>query len=617
MRRALPIAPLLAALLLAAVPGPAGAAAKRHARRPACVMPSRLTFTRKVGQTVGVLSWHANSRATRWRVTRNGHTVGQTHHHTMRIGVVLDRPYRFAVVALDRRGRHTRCGVARHVDVAYQRPGAPQSLAISGSERGMQLDWLPGARGDGKLSGYRLLRDGTSVGQTARTAWTLGAMPNHSYRFTVVAVDSRGRTSAASNTVTLVTGHEPPSAPQNVQALSVSESSIGAQWDASSVGAGRVVGYRVLRDGAVVEQVGGTSTVLDNLAPSTSYGISVVAIDGLGYQSAPSPVVSARTQDPVPTTGHAHAYLLASTDESFTDFRAHYRQIGYLYPTYFDCSSGMQLRGQDDPLVTGWARARRVLVMPRVNCQGTARVHQMLTDPATRAYWLDTMVSLTQTYGYDGISLDLEAGPASDRAALTSFVAELAARLHADGKLLSLAASPKAVDSKTHPRSGIFDYPQISQSADFVIVMAWGLHWSTSAPGAQDEIAWATSVAQYVATMPLHRKFVYGTNLYAMDWADGGGAAHPADTEEYGEIVPRFPSLGAVTQLDPTVDGNHATYTDAGGATHDVWYPDVGTTDRRIQLADDNGFGGVAFWRLGLEDQRVWSDPLIAPGVSW
>ena len=617
MRRALLLLPLLTALLLAATPGLAGAAAKRRARRPACVMPSRLTLTRTVGQTVGVLSWHAKGSATRWRVTRNGHTVGQTHHHTMRIGVVLDRPYRFAVVALDRRGRHTRCGVARHVDVAYQRPGAPQSLAIAGSERGMKLDWLPGARGDGKPAGYRLLRDGQPMGQTASTAWTLGAMPNHSYRFAVVAVDSRGRTSAASNTVTLVTGHEPPSAPQNVQALSVSESSIGAQWDASSVGAGRIVGYRVVRDGAVVEQVGGTSAVLDNLAPSTSYGISVVAIDGLGYQSAPSPVVSARTQDPAPSTGHAHAYLLASTSQSFTDFRAHYRQIGYLYPTYFDCTPGMQLRGSDDPLVTGWAQARRVLVMPRVNCQGTARVHQMLTDPATRAYWLDTIVSLTQTYGYDGISLDLEAGPAADRAAMTSFVAELATRLHAAGKLLSLALSAKAKDSKTHPRSGIFDYPQLSQSADFLLVMVWGIHWATSAPGAQDDITWARSVAQYVATMPLHLKFIFVTNLYAMDWADGGGTAHPADTEQYGEIVPRFPALGAVGQLDATVDSNHATYTDSGGSPNDVWYPNAGTTEDRIQLAADNGFGGVGFWRLGMEDPGFWSDPLIAPGAAW
>jgi hypothetical protein len=181
----------------------------------------------------------------------------------------------------------------------------------------------------------------------------------------------------------------------------VSDSEIGAQWQASTVGAGRIVGYRVLRDGVVVQQVRATSTVLSNLAASTDYRLSVVAVDGLGYQSAPSAPAMVRTQDPVPTSGHAHAYLLATTDQSFADFRAHYRQIGYVYPTYFDCTSDLGLKGQDDPLVTRWAQARSVQVLPRVNCQGTTKVHRMLTDQATRDRWLDDMESLAVGKGDD------------------------------------------------------------------------------------------------------------------------------------------------------------------------------------------------------------------------
>lgn len=615
MRRALLlVAVLLGVLLLAATPVAATAAKKP---KTTCPKPSGLTFTRSVGTTSGVLRWRAPAGTRRYRVLRNGKTVGQTRRHALRIAVRLDRSYRLAVVPLTRTGHRTRCGITRRVRVAYQRPGAPQGLAITGDERGIVLDWLPGTRGDGKFAGFRLLRDGASVGQTKARSWALGAAPNRTYRFAVVAVDSRGRSSAASNTVTVVTGHAPPSTPRGLQALSVSESEIGAQWEPSTVGNGRIVGYRVLRDGVVVQQVRAASAVLSNLAASTDYGISIVAVDGLGYQSAPSDTATVRTQNPVPTDGHAHAYLLATTDQSFADFRAHYRQIGYVYPTYFDCTSTLDMEGNDDPLVTRWAQARRVLVMPRVNCQGTTRVHRLLTDQTFRNRWLDQMEALAVDQGYDGISLDLEAGPASDRAAYSSFVAELAARLHAHGKLLTLAASAKTRESLTHPRSGIFDYARISQDADWVVVMVWGLHWSTSAPGAQDELPWARSVADYVATMPLHRKFVYGTNLYAMDWASGGGLAHPAETEQYGELVPRLPGLGATTQLDATVDGQHATYTDGGGAGHDVWFPDAGTTGRRMQMAADHGFGAVGFWRLGMEDQRVWDNPLLAPGVQW
>jgi spore germination protein YaaH len=614
MRRALPI--LLLAVLAAALPAASATAAKqRHA--PACAKPTALTFTRATGHTVGTLRWKAARSAKRFRITRNGHTLGQTRKRALRVQVQIDGGYRFAVVTLNRAGRRTRCAAAKRVHIDYRAPGAPRALAISGDERGIRLDWLPGAPGDGKPAGYRLLRGGESVGQTTHTSWKLAAAPNRSYRFTVVAVDSRGRTSAPSNAVTLDTAHTPPSTPQGLQALPVSESQIGVQWQPSSVAAGRIQGYRILRDGVVVRQVDATSDVLDNLAPSTGYGISVVAVDNLGYASAPTSTVTARTQDPVPTSGHAHAYLLATTDQSFEDFRQHYRQIGYVYPTYFDCTSDVTIEGSDDPLVTQWAQARRVKLMPRVNCQSTTRIHKILTDPATRESWLAGLRQLAAAGGYDGISLDFEAGAATDRADYSTFVEELAARLHADGRLLTIAVSAKTRDDLRHPRSGIFDVPRLEQAADWLFVMAWGLHWSTSAPGAQDDATWVSQVASYFASTPLKQKVIYGTNLYAMDWPNGGGPSNKATAYQYEDLVPHLPEMGATVQLDPTADNYHATYSDANGVPHDVWYPDATTSGRRIQLAHDRGLGGVGFWRLGAEDQRLWDNPFLAAGSAW
>ena len=60
----------------------------------------------------------------------------------------------------------------------------------------------------------------------------------------------------------------------------------------------------------------------------------------------------------------------------------------------------------------------------------------------------------------------------------------------------------------------------------------------------------------------------------------------------------------------------HYTYSDEGGNWHDVWYGDASTIGTRIRLAKTRGLG-IGFWRLGLEHQRVWDDPLIAPGAVW
>jgi spore germination protein YaaH len=599
----------LAALALAA---PAPAMAGDGAAR-ACPTPAQLSFARKTGSALGVLRWRGPAGAARFRVLRGRAVLGQTSRHALHVRVRLGRAYRFTVIPLG-----GGCRAQRRIAIPYRPPGAPRHLTLRGGEGGLRLSWRRGRRGDGRLAGYRLLRDGAVVGQTRGTRWKLAAAVNHSYRFTVVAVDTRGHVSRPSKAVSVALHHAPPTVPQGVAAIPVSDTSIGVSWRPSKARAGRIAGYRVLRNGVVVRQVRGTSLVLGNLAASSDYRFSVVAVDTLGAASAPSAEVAARTQDPVPTSGHAHAFLLASTDQSFADFRAHYRQIAAVYPTYFDCrSADLALVGADDPLVTRWAQARKVLVMPRINCQGTTKVHQILTDPALRQQWLDQLDALAAQHGYDGLSLDFEAGPASDREALSTFAEALAARLHADGRRLTVAVSAKTRDNLTHPRSGIFDYPRLAQAADWVFVMAWGLHWATSDPGPQDDATWATGVADYVASLGQPHRFIYGTNLYAMDWPDGGGTAHEATPYQYGEAMQLLASFGATSVLDASADNYHATYVDGAGATHDVWYPDASTTGRRVTLASSRGFGGVGFWRLGMEDQRLWADPHLAPGVPW
>src|SRR6185295_9789585 len=184
------------------------------------------------------------------------------------------------------------------------------------------------------------------------------------------------------------------------------------------------------------------------------------------------------TAPPVPSTGSAHAYLLATTDQSFVDFQAHYRSIGVVHPTYFQCNRDTSaIEGRDDPLVTQWAQARRVKVLARFDCQSAAAIDAILNDPATRANTLNGLVGLVSRYGYDGISLDLEAGAPGNRAALTSFVAELGRRMHAAGRLLSMAVSPKSSDILGHSRSGIFDYRALVPNVDWIFVMNWGVHW--------------------------------------------------------------------------------------------------------------------------------------------
>jgi spore germination protein YaaH len=372
-----------------------------------------------------------------------------------------------------------------------------------------------------------------------------------------------------------------------------------------------VTGYRVYRDGKVLRGVQSISTRITNLAAGSSHVWTVAAVDSSGWLSPQSAPANISTAPPIPSTGTAQAFVLASTDASFADFRAHYRQVGVVYPTYFDCSAAADLTGKDDPFITSWSRARGVKVLPRFNCQRTDVLNRILNDGTLRARWIDQIVSLVQQNGYDGANLDFEAGLASDRAAYTSFFTELASRLHASGKLLSVAVSAKTADVANHPRSSFFDYNALAQQADWVFVMSWGIHWRTSGPGSLDDISWMRAVMDYIATIPGHERFVIGTALYGFDWANGGGGANPAAPYEFSETQGLIDRVGATPRFDDATGSMTFSYRDGSGNSHDVWYANAATTHLRMQEARNHGLG-IGFWRLGSEDQSMWDDALLA-----
>jgi spore germination protein YaaH len=147
-----------------------------------------------------------------------------------------------------------------------------------------------------------------------------------------------------------------------------------------------------------------------------------------------------------------------------------------------------------------------------------------------------------------------------------------------------------------------------------VYVFKWAKHWSTSVPVAIADLPWASQVADYVATMPNKQRYVLGSGLYGMDWADGGGPTNPATPLEWADVQNLIAATGATPVVDPVSGAPHFSYTDAAGVGHDVWYTDATSLAASIRLASTPGLG-FGVWRLGREDPQLWQDPLLVPGA--
>jgi len=611
-----------AALALACVlVASAGAGAARSAHSTACAArPVGLRFVRTPHVPSGVLTWKQPARLplrpAGYRIYRNGKVVGQTavRVHRLRVTFIPGKPVTFMVRVALRTGATVPCAGRLTQTVAWTPPTAPLDVVAQPQNDAVTLSWQPAKVGDGKLNGYRIFRDGKAFRNVKDTTLTFAVPPLRTFTLSVAAVDTQGQLSQMSNVVTIRADHAPPTQPAGLTAQATSSTQIALSWQPATAAGGAHLAYRVLRNGATFGQTAGTSIVIGNLAPATGYTFTVMAVDSLGYASAQSDAASATTQVPPASTGVAHVFLLASTGTSFKDLQAHYTEIGTVYPTYFECNNTGAFTGADVPLITGWARLRGIKVEARWNCQQTTTLHRLLSSPSARSALESQMVSAAVASNWDGINIDFEAGAAADRPYLTTFITELAAALHAQGKTLSMEVSAKVKDVPNHPRSTFFDYNALSYQADTIFVMCWGIHWRTSTPGAIDDMTWANQVAAYVAGRPNKQKFVLGFGMYGFDWPNGGGPANGATPLEYGDVQALQQQSNAPVQWDPVAVAPHFSYTDANGAPHDVWFTNAQSIGARIALAHSYGLG-IGLWRLGDEDQGIWSDPLLQPGA--
>lgn len=600
-------------------------------RPPSRVAKLRILVHTEAGVTIGwTRARRGDAPLVGYRVLRDGAVVGQTRTLSSSLKLSSGREHSVSVVAVDSRGHmgaaSPALSIAAHphalgpvrapapsppppvsrVAAVHTPPNSPGLLfAVRVDDTSATLSWQAGsATGEATVAGYVLYKDGEPVGTVHGQITTVTLASQREYTFAVRTKDSDGLLSEPTPDLKVVTTHTPPPAPTGLTVTSVSSQSATVGWSPSEAVSGTIVGYRVFRDEIPVGQASTPEMTLANLAPSSEYEITVSAVDSLGAISAPTAPLTVLTAEPPPTHGDVQAFMLASTDASFADLQAHYQQIGVVYPTYYSCGAEGEVLGQDDPLVSKWAEARKIEVMPRLNCQNVVDEERILGDPTAKETMITQLAALCETYGYEGIQIDFEGAPPTERKPFTAFITALAEKLHAQGDKLSTIATAKYYNIMSG-RAAMYDDAALSVVSDYVFVLDWGIHWTTSGPGSIDEMAWFKRVAEYTATLPNREKFVLGMPMYGIDWANGGGRSNPGTPMEFSEIMALASELGVAPEWEETAQSPHFSYTDGSGAPHEVWYTNAQSIGARATLARSLGLG-VGLWRLGSEDQAAW-----------
>ncbi len=286
------------------------------------------------------------------------------------------------------------------------------------------------------------------------------------------------------------------------------------------------------------------------------------------------------------------------------------------------------------------ARDADVPIVPSIADQMPAGgMAGVLADPTSRAEHIDALVTFAEQGDYAGLDLDYEQFAFADdrstwsitRPNWVTFITDLAERLHADGRTLTVSIPPVYDDGQTED-SGywVYDYGAIAPVVDRIRVMAYD--YSTATAGPVSPLPWVEQVITGVTEASgMPEKLVLGIPLYGYNWpVKTLGDCPPS--EEIGRTSVTMRSVDDLVQRRaavPVLDVPSGEWTfdydlviDDGTIActqkRQVWYVDQAGARTRIEMALDAGFGGVSLWALGYDDGRLWDQivPLLTPAPT-
>ena len=146
----------------------------------------------------------------------------------------------------------------------------------------------------------------------------------------------------------------------------------------------------------------------------------------------------------------------------------------------------------------------------------------ILATQESRAAHVETLVQLVLDKGYDGLDLDWELVRVADRDRFSAFVEDLAAALHEEHRLISIAVFAKESEPGTWPTQKAEDYARLGAAVDEFKVMTYSYSGGWSDPGPQTPLDWAGRALAFAASQVPPREGPHGRALLRLRLARRG-----------------------------------------------------------------------------------------------
>lgn len=217
------------------------------------------------------------------------------------------------------------------------------------------------------------------------------------------------------------------------------------------------------------------------------------------------------------------------------------------------------------------------------------------------------VLAYASLYELDGINIDFENVYLKDRDALTLFVREITPLLKEQGLVVSMDVG---VPGGSETYSQCFDLNEIAKTVDYVMLMTYDQHWSTSpVAGSVAQLCWVEKKIKQTLEMVPRDKLLLGLPFYVRVWKEkleGSSMKLTSAAYSMDYVKKLVEEKEAPVVWDDESGQYYAEFTE-DGTRYRIWMEDERSIDLKSALAHKYRLVGTAAWKRGLEKPEIWT----------
>ena len=294
---------------------------------------------------------------------------------------------------------------------------------------------------------------------------------------------------------------------------------------------------------------------------------------------------------------------------------ANVKKVNTISPTWFSIASN---DGTLDSLALAdyvdTAHSNHMEVWPLVdNFSENIDFATVMNSTSARNKIENQLIAAAIEYSFDGINVDFENISEDAADGYIQFMRELSVMCRKNGIVLSVDV-PVPMDFTAH-----YNRKALGEVCDYVMIMGYDEHYAGSEEaGSVASLSFEEEGIQNTLLEVAAEKVVSGIPFYTRLWCtttnEDGTTTVTSEAMGMNQAQQTLENNQVEASWDETTGQNYAQFDGENGELYQIWLEDTESLTRKLELIKNYDLGGVAEWKLGLEDDSVWD--LIAKYVS-